>query len=277
MPYQKANTGGTYTPSHIPDLTTVASNRGTPVQSESEARTDRVPTQSTEADRAINDDDADRGPRAGPHRRLVPREGQGRASRRGGTSICRECSCTGAYRISLTLTLCPQPSAHHNLGACLEDAVTLGELFGRLRRRSQVPAVLAAYEDIRQPRCAMLAETERRTITFVSLANGPARDTRDAGLRAALAAAKEDWDDAEEVLLQRTWGNFIRPFDYNAREATQEWWNLWGSLLEKGQGRRHATVDEEDRVSMSPVSPVVRVEMTRYSISQKCCMLDERP
>jgi salicylate hydroxylase len=128
--------------------------------------------------------------------------------------------------------------------------------------------MLSAYEDIRQPRCAMLAETERRTIHFVTMANGPERQTRDAGLRDALAAAKEDWDDAEEALLQKTWGNFIRPFDHDAEEAADNWWQSWGSAV----GARSAREDANGvygvwPISESPISPTVLVEMARYPVS----------
>ncbi|EIN04666.1 FAD/NAD(P)-binding domain-containing protein [Punctularia strigosozonata HHB-11173 SS5] len=157
------------------------------------------------------------------------------------------------------------PSAHHNFGAALEDAVTLGNLFSRLSSPQQIPAMLSAYEDIRQPRCAMLAETEKHTIHFVTMANGPEREKRDAGLRSALAAAKEDWDDAEEVLLQKTWGEFIRPFDHNAEEAADNWWHTWGASVE-GLDSKGASAHADARqheLAQSPISRTIRVEMTR--------------
>ncbi|KAF8201234.1 hypothetical protein K438DRAFT_1716966, partial [Mycena galopus ATCC 62051] len=45
------------------------------------------------------------------------------------------------------------PAGQHNTGVSIEDAETLAALFSRIHTRAQIPRMLAAYEEIRVPRC----------------------------------------------------------------------------------------------------------------------------
>jgi salicylate hydroxylase len=116
----------------------------------------------------------------------------------------------------------------------LEDAAVLGNLFSRLKTQSQIPALLSAYEDIRQQRCSYLHVAERESADLLMLPSGPGQVMRDESLRMALVAyTKEHWDEADEENLRLCWGRFIPIFAYDANEACDDWWSKWGSSLDQ--------------------------------------------
>lgn len=127
-----------------------------------------------------------------------------------------------------------QPNGSHNAALAIEDAVTLGNLFSRLRHVNQIPLILSAYEEIRQPRCADTQESERRKRDFICMPHGPEQRARDAGLREAMEKALLDWDDADEEFLREAWGEYIERFALDANEMADDWWTKWGTFLDRG-------------------------------------------
>jgi salicylate hydroxylase len=113
----------------------------------------------------------------------------------------------------------------------IEDAMTLSTLFSLPAAKSHTPILLAAYEELRQPRCAATQASELRKRDFVCLPLGPDQRARDDGLRAASLRALLDWDDAEEEYLRETWEEYIDLFAFDAREAVEDWWTKWGSAI----------------------------------------------
>jgi salicylate hydroxylase len=111
----------------------------------------------------------------------------------------------------------------------IEDAAALGALFDRCRSRADVPGLLSAFEDVRQPRGAAMLASERDKVAFLALPRGPARAARDAGFRAAMAAAVQLEDVADEAVA-RSAADFVRQWAYDACEAVDDWWTQWGAI-----------------------------------------------
>jgi salicylate hydroxylase len=78
----------------------------------------------------------------------------------------------------------------------IEDAETLGGLFSRLQHRSQISRMLAAYEEIRQPRSNYAQDWELRRRAMVTAPPGKQQEKRDAGLRRMMAY--NDWTHINE-------------------------------------------------------------------------------
>jgi len=132
----------------------------------------------------------------------------------------------------------------------IEDAATLGNLFSRLRLSEQIPSLVSAYEEIRQPRLAEVLPSELRKQQQVTLpANSALRVIRDSGLRAAMAQAVLDWEQADEELLREQWDEYIRMFDYDADEVADDWWIKWGKLMDVEQQNRQEESIRQQRLS----------------------------
>ncbi|KDQ52199.1 hypothetical protein JAAARDRAFT_484802 [Jaapia argillacea MUCL 33604] len=127
------------------------------------------------------------------------------------------------------------PSGSHHNAMAIEDAAVLGNLFSRLSCIKQSPRLLTAYEELRQPRCSMVRESEYRKREFVVLPAGPEQTLRDTSLRdAASRAALVDVDQVSEVdeeYLRGEWEEYLKLFDYCARDAAEDWWTKWGGLV----------------------------------------------
>jgi salicylate hydroxylase len=119
----------------------------------------------------------------------------------------------------------------------VEDAATLGELFRRMNSKSQVAALLSAFEDIRQPRTAEIQASERGKTDFVSLPRGSAaRTARDEGFKAAMAAAVEELEDAEEEVVATNLGDYVAQWAHDAHDAVEDWWTKYGGILDGQDG-----------------------------------------
>jgi salicylate hydroxylase len=125
----------------------------------------------------------------------------------------------------------------------VEDAAVLGVLMSRLRTESQIPLLLEAYQDLRQPRCQAVASSEFSNASLVWLPPGPERDARDAGMRASLSSASSAATTPSEEQLREQYETIGEVFGYSAREAAEDWWVQWGSLGESSRGN-HVSVYE---------------------------------
>ncbi|KAJ8518627.1 hypothetical protein ONZ45_g4307 [Pleurotus djamor] len=128
------------------------------------------------------------------------------------------------------------PDVAHNASMAIEDAATFGHLFSRLQHEDQIPRLMAAYEELRQPRCASTAEHEVLKRAFFKLPPGEAQRARDAGMREALAKESNGWDDIDEEYLNFKYERELDLFAYDPYEVVDDWWTKWGALLDRSSG-----------------------------------------
>jgi len=145
------------------------------------------------------------------------------------------------------------PAGQHNTGVSIEDAETLGALFARIQHRAQIPRMLAAYEELRQPRCAYSQDWELRKRMMLTCPIGPDQKARDAKLRRVMAYG--DWAHMDEERFREMWGDEMEMFSYFSTEKVEDWWTKWGSLLARDN------VSDKDGVR-TPVSPSVEVSIS---------------
>ncbi|KII85366.1 hypothetical protein PLICRDRAFT_116157 [Plicaturopsis crispa FD-325 SS-3] len=119
------------------------------------------------------------------------------------------------------------PFGWQSAAMVIEDAATLGGLFSRLRFYKQIPLLLCAYEDIRQPRCEATAVLERGARSTLSIPKGEMQEVRDQAIRATMPLAEADWENADEEYMRQTWGEYWRVFAYDTYEHVEDWWSKW--------------------------------------------------
>ncbi|KAJ7182746.1 hypothetical protein C8R43DRAFT_1054725 [Mycena crocata] len=141
------------------------------------------------------------------------------------------------------------PAGQHNAGMTIEDAETLGGLFSRIQHRSQISRMLAAYEEIRQPRCNYAQDWELRKRTMMSAPLGPEQKARDAGIRRMMAY--NDWAHIDERRFREMWGDEMEIFSYFSTEKVDDWWTKWGSLLARDTGKPEVPMTPTVEVSIS--------------------------
>lgn len=112
----------------------------------------------------------------------------------------------------------------HPLG--IEDASALGVLFSHIPSPSMLPAILAGFQETRQPACETATATELEWFKMLTSPPGPERETRDAQIR---AARDLDQEPTEEE-LRANWENLGMIFAHDAAEAAEDWWVKWGRL-----------------------------------------------
>jgi len=117
--------------------------------------------------------------------------------------------------------------------AAFEEAFTFGRLFSMPSKSSQskehVSHLLNGYRCIQQKRTRALEGSSMDTIGLVTLMSGPEREGRNNGFRLTL-----DLDGADDAILEKVWAGYIAQFNYDARDAVDEWWMNWSKL----SGRR---------------------------------------
>ncbi|KAJ7100673.1 hypothetical protein B0H15DRAFT_816951 [Mycena belliarum] len=148
------------------------------------------------------------------------------------------------------------PAGQHNAGLMIEDAETLGGLFARIQSRAQIPRILAAYEEIRQPRANYAQAWELRKRAMMTSPPGPEQKKRDAGLRSMMAY--NDWAQMDETGFRAMWGDEMEMFSYFSTEVVDDWWTKWGALL-----ARHTDPDAQSSGKLEvPLSPTVQVSVS---------------
>jgi len=141
------------------------------------------------------------------------------------------------------------PSGQHNAGLAIEDAETLGALFSRIQHRSQISRMLAAHEEIRQPRFSYAQDWELRKRAMMSAPLGPEQKARDAGIRRMMAY--NDWAHIDERRFREMWGDEMEMFSYFSTEKVDDWWTKWGSLLARDTGKPEVPMTPTVEVSVS--------------------------
>jgi salicylate hydroxylase len=106
-----------------------------------------------------------------------------------------------------------------------------------LRTFEQIPQLLEGFQEIRQARFTETKASEMQNAALVTMPPGPARDGRDASLRASVT--EEDWDD---TALREQYDTIGAIFGYNAIEKAEDWWLKWG-ILGDTVVQNHITMD----------------------------------
>ncbi|KAJ3858004.1 hypothetical protein EV368DRAFT_60440 [Lentinula lateritia] len=119
-----------------------------------------------------------------------------------------------------------QINGTHNTAAAFEDAFTLGRLFSRFSssRQSQSNAsfLLSSYQQIQQKRTRAMETSEMNTMHLLGIPPGSERDGRNNGFRLTLHL-----EGADDATLERVWAGYVAQFNYDARDAVDEWWMTW--------------------------------------------------
>lgn len=114
-----------------------------------------------------------------------------------------------------------------NVVAAVEDGFVLGSLFSYLSNPRQIPLLLNAYQEIRQPQVAHLQAVEYASCMTFILPPGPARDARDAAFAVTLNSDEEMGDET----LAQLWAGYSRSYTYDTLEAVEDWWSKVSDLV----------------------------------------------
>jgi len=126
------------------------------------------------------------------------------------------------------------PTGSQSWAMAIEDAACIGNLFARLNDRAHIPVLLSAYEDIRQQRCAQIAQADRDRMDYMCMPfTDPRRRLRDDAFRASLASAGAASDDGEGVPDPNVWKGYVQSWAHDANEEVDDWWSKWGTRLKR--------------------------------------------
>jgi salicylate hydroxylase len=141
-----------------------------------------------------------------------------------------------------------QPCGTHGCSLAIEDAAVFGCLFTRLRSYGQIPTLLYAFQDIRQPRAELLSNLELSNVTLCQLPPGPDRDARNEVMRKSRRQGARHWDDGA---LASQWTEISEVWGYSAHDAAEDWWVQWGLLRERAMiGRSKSAEFRFDRLEI---------------------------
>jgi len=119
------------------------------------------------------------------------------------------------------------PFSIFSLLSQVEDAFTLGRLFSHLTNRSQIHLILSGYDQIRQSRTHEIEQSEMASVRTIGMPPGPHRDSRNQALRMTLHL-----EGADDETLARAWADYLRQFNYDAKDAVDEWWLNWAKPVQ---------------------------------------------
>jgi salicylate hydroxylase len=147
----------------------------------------------------------------------------------------------------------------------VEDSVVLARLFSHLTSVIQVDEFLAAFQEIRYPRCEEIHTKEYGIIYFMTMPpseveeyrNQEFRLRRDAGL--SYVDSDSEWEDSVEEKEIRD------IFAYDANEDADSWWVEWGLLKDRSEGIKLG--DELSTIDGKPL--VVDVERSMNIVVQQ--------
>ncbi|THU93656.1 FAD/NAD(P)-binding domain-containing protein [Dendrothele bispora CBS 962.96] len=109
-----------------------------------------------------------------------------------------------------------------NSAIAFEDAFTLGYLFSHLNFPDEVPFLLHGLNEITQRHTKIVRASDSGVLRLFCMPPGPEQEARDALFRQTL-----QHNQANEDTLELLWNTYITQFDYDAKEAVEEWWLNW--------------------------------------------------
>ncbi|EPQ57084.1 FAD/NAD P-binding domain-containing protein [Gloeophyllum trabeum ATCC 11539] len=104
----------------------------------------------------------------------------------------------------------------------IEDGAVIGNLLSRLTDRSQVPALLQAYQALRHPRASATQASARLNQKIFHYHDGPEQEARDASMKQAMRA------ELGEIDIDATEGNANH---YDADLEVEKWWKEQGEKI----------------------------------------------
>ncbi|KAH8806624.1 hypothetical protein DL96DRAFT_1631228 [Flagelloscypha sp. PMI_526] len=122
----------------------------------------------------------------------------------------------------------------YNTSMSVEDGAVLAELFADVTTYAQIPFLLSAFEEIRQPRANTTSYTEYMRFLVLSLPDGPEKEQRNMALGATLVMKQGgDLDLGESEMLAETWSDFVQAYAYDSKLAAREWLQVWGKKVKE--------------------------------------------
>ncbi|KAH8817754.1 hypothetical protein DL96DRAFT_1623251 [Flagelloscypha sp. PMI_526] len=123
----------------------------------------------------------------------------------------------------------------YNTSMAAEDGVVLGQLFANITSPLQIPFLLNAFQEIRQPHTTAISRSDHMRFMLMTLPPGEEATTqRDAALSATLVnVPEEEIDLGESEVLAMLWSEFIQTYSYDSVEAADEWLSVWGRKVEE--------------------------------------------
>ncbi|KAK7463045.1 hypothetical protein VKT23_007631 [Stygiomarasmius scandens] len=117
-----------------------------------------------------------------------------------------------------------------NSAIAIEDAFTLGYLFSRMSARNEIPYLLHGLGEIRQRHTEIVKASDSDVLHLLCMPPGPEQEARD-----ALFKQTHREDSENEETLEFMWSSYITQFDYDAKEAVEEWWLNWMKPIENSR------------------------------------------
>jgi salicylate hydroxylase len=109
-----------------------------------------------------------------------------------------------------------------------------------LQHRDQVSRLLTAYDEIRQPRCALAHEYEHWQQLLLKAPIGPLQVMRDDALQKTLVHKKGEHMDEDS--FREAWGIELMLFAHDATDKVKDWWGQWGYMIAKGHSVPGASI-----------------------------------
>lgn len=119
------------------------------------------------------------------------------------------------------------PNGAHNAAMAIEDACTLGSLFTGVEHPDQIPRLLTAYEELRQPRWSSVQAADITRRNLLMLPRGPQQERRDGALKSSVlnvSCLSEDEDFGE---LQQIWRDCLDVYAFDPVDAVSDWKSKW--------------------------------------------------
>ncbi|KIK58933.1 hypothetical protein GYMLUDRAFT_60441 [Collybiopsis luxurians FD-317 M1] len=112
----------------------------------------------------------------------------------------------------------------HNTSCGFEDAVTLSRLFTKenLFPSKNRSLLLSGFNHITHQRATMCEAWSIDSVSTLGAPPGPVRDGRNNFLKLTLDSNGESDETSEQI-----WASYVAQFDYDARDAVDEWWLNW--------------------------------------------------
>ncbi|KAK7692803.1 hypothetical protein QCA50_004437 [Cerrena zonata] len=127
------------------------------------------------------------------------------------------------------------PSSMQSTGMCVCDAGALSQLFHHLHHVKEIEPLLRGFEDVRQKRVTYMAQKEWDQLYMCMMSKGEEQTARNEEFHRKLAAGLNAFDDEvpDGNAALNQWESVKESFGYDAEDEANEWWQSWGSLLER--------------------------------------------
>lgn len=156
----------------------------------------------------------------------------------------------------MRLSRCLQQGSMQSFGMVFEDAGVLGKLFSHLQTKEQIPNLLYGFQDIRQDRCQMVIQREKRRTRMFTLKKGPEQEERDAQIR---QLGKEPGADLGLYSLDEP----AQLFSYDCEDQGEDWWHSWGLL----HNRTHQIEESPETLTVELAVEIKTLEVEVKSLT----------